>query len=218
MGRRWLVLGTLVLLLFTGCQTAPRAQYALGTLLYQDDFSQPYHWDAFQQDNIQIGVKDGAYEIRSDVRNFVRGFNDQMDNNVVIEVNARQFSTENNNAFGVICRGSLGDAAAGYYFLIGGDGTYSIRRGRGDQIEALVAWSRTGAVHTGTDKNVIRVVCVDNYLALYVNGDLVADAYDSSFQKGFTGFAAAVTQGGTIDVTFDNLKIWSATLQSHAGS
>jgi hypothetical protein len=205
-----MILGWLLLLTSAACRSQPTQRYTMGELLLQEDFSQAFGWDAFTFNDIQIGVRDGVYEMRSNVREYVRGFNERIHRNVVIEVESRQFSSEVNNAYGVVCRASPGNAASGYYFLIGADGTYSIRRGRDDQVEALVSWNHSSAINAGTSKNIIRAICADDYLALYVNGDFVADAYDNTFKSGFAGFAVAVSQAGDIDVTFDNLKIWNA--------
>lgn len=204
--------GILVLLGAIGCTAQPSQQVTLGDKLFSDDFSQPGGWDQYDDGTVSFGVSNGAYELRSNVSDYVRGFNDRLDSDVVIEASSRQFSTGENNAYGVMCRASRSDTAGGYYFLIGADGTYSIRWGRDDQIAALVAWTPSGAIHTGVDKNVIRAVCAGDYLAMYVNGEFLADTHDNRFTQGYIGFAVAVAKGGTIDVTFDDLTVWSASI------
>ncbi len=54
---------------------------------------------------------------------------------------------------------------------------------------------------------------MDDYLALYANGEFVAEVRDSTYQLGNVGFVVAVAEGGVIDVTFDNLTIREATLK-----
>jgi hypothetical protein len=144
----------------------------------------------------------------------VRGFNPSADTvaDSIIEVQTMQFSAHDNNAYGIICRGALNNSAAGYYFLIGGDGSYSIRKGQDDDAKALVRWSRTTAINRDSNKNTIKAVCIEDYLALYINDKFVADTHDSAFKSGYPGFVVAVSQGHEIDVTFDDLVIHEAAL------
>ena len=72
-------------------------------------------------------------------------------------------------------------------------------------------WTRTDAIQQGRGINRIRIVCVDDYLALYVNGQFVAEARDSLFASGYAGLTAAVPEGGEVDVRFDDLVIRAAT-------
>ncbi len=201
------------LLLLACCRPVASEQVVMGEVLLTDEFDQAYHWDAFAQQQVIVGVRDGAYVMHSNVKEYVRGFGLNQYADVVIDVSSRQFSSFNNNAYGVVCRASAGNNGSGYYFLIGGDGSYSIRKGENQEVDALVNWAQSGVIHRGQSRNLIRVVCVDDYLALYVNGEFVAEVQDSTYQSGYVGFVAAVAEGGVIDMTFDNLIIREAALK-----
>src|SRR5574341_1435907 len=82
-----------LLILLAGCQAGPSRTVTTGAVLFEDDFSKPFNWDNRVQGSVEIGVKDGAYEMRSDVAQYVRGFNNQIDGNAIIQVEARQLST-----------------------------------------------------------------------------------------------------------------------------
>lgn len=182
-------------------------------LLYEDDFTNSFDWDTQAQGTVRIGVEDGAYRMRSDSTAYVRGFNTRSYDNIIIQVDVLQVTDHENNAYGVMCRASPGDtSSAGYYFLIGADGSYSIRVGRGGEVEPLVNWARTNTVNQRAGRNVIRVVCVDDYLALYINNEFVVDVRDDRFRNGFVGFALATSAGSTSEVAFDNVRIWSANV------
>lgn len=198
------------LLLTIGCQTRPSRQIAAGDVLLEDDFSHPYGWDNRAQDSVEIGVRDGVYEMRSDVTQYVRGFNTEIHGDAIIQVETRQLSVHEQNAYGIICRGSPGSRANGYYFLIAGNGFYSIRRGQDNSIEALVDWAYSGAINRGIGRNVVRAICAGDYFALHVNDQFVAEASDSSFKTGYTGFVVATSQGGDVDILFDDLVILEA--------
>ena len=213
MSKKPFIIGLLILVV-TGCRTAPSRQFTVGNVLWEDDFSTAFGWDHFTGGSVQIGPVNGVYEMRSNTNQYVRGFNRSAHTvaDGVIEVQAMQFSPYNNNAYGVICRGAPNDNAAGYYFLIGGDGSYSIRKGQDDDVNALVGWSRSTVINRGLNWNNIKAICVEDYLALYVNGRFVADAHDSSFKSGYVGLVVAVAQGHEIDVTFDDLIVHEASL------
>jgi hypothetical protein len=213
MSKNYVIIGLLTLVI-AGCQTTPAHQFTVGHVLWKDDFGTAFGWDHFTVGGVQVGPEGGAYEMRADTNQYVRGFNPSADTvaDSVIEVQTMQLSAHDNNAYGVICRGALNNNAAGYYFLIGGDGSYSIRKGQADDVEALVGWSRTTAINRESNKNTIKAVCIDDYLALYINDKFVAATHDSAFKSGYTGFVVAVSQGHEIDVIFDDLVIHEASL------
>jgi hypothetical protein len=210
--KRYIVL---VILLLVGCSAQPRTDYNLGDLLLREDFEQTYGWDQGRRENVEISAVGGTYRILTDVNSYVRGFNSTRFTDVVIDVETVQLTQSRDSAYGVVCRGAA-DAGSGngYYFLIGGDGSYSIRVGRVGEVDPLVAWGRTDAVHAGVGANNLRVVCVDDYLALYVNGTFVADVRDDTYNGGYVGFTAATSGEELTEVTFDNLYVYAAALDN----
>lgn len=193
----------------------PSEVFVRGDVIFNEDFFTPYDWDNRVEGVVEIGVEDGAYRMRSNSTAYVRGFNSRVHEDVMIEVETLQLTSHERNAYGIVCRASTSDTSSnGYYFLIGGDGSYSIRKGRGGNVEPLINWARTDAVNQGVARNVIRVLCVDNYLALYINDEFVAETFDSSFRGGFMGFALATSEGTFTEVAFDNVTMWSARLEN----
>ncbi|MFW5691892.1 MAG: hypothetical protein ACOCX3_00925 [Chloroflexota bacterium] len=206
--------------LLAGCagRGTPDAVYTLGDLLDSQQFDQGFSWEQRTAGDVSVGVAGSAYAVQTNVSSYVRGFDRASDYaDVVIEADAVQLSAANNNAYGIVCRAAFdSDSADGYYFLIGGDGTYSIRKGERGDILALVAWEPSGAVNQGAASNQIRAVCVGDYLALYVNDRFVADTRDATYQRGRVGFAAATEAGVPLEVIFDNLTIFSAVLHEES--
>ncbi len=95
----------------------------------------------------------------------------------------------------------------GYLFMVQGNGRYAILRSQGRKITPLVNWSSSSAVNQGAAQNRIRAVCMGNYLAMYVNGQFVADTTDDLYSKGQVALVGASAGRTGMTVTFDNLSV-----------
>lgn len=66
----------------------------------------------------------------------------------------------------------------------------------------------------GERANQLRAICAGDYLALYVNNQLVAEGMDERFSQGLVGFAASGSEDGSVQVTFQNFTIRAAEISS----
>jgi len=201
--------------MLVGC-SKPSEEYLLGNAILTESFNEPKSWEYY--DDVDAGsrleVLDGAYQIQAGSGGYIWGLNEQNHGDVVMEVNTNQLSEFEDNAYGVICRADESNNGDGYYFLISGDGFYSIAIGAGDSVDPIVEWTTSSAINKGSDRNMMRAVCIGDYLALYVNDKFVVDTRDNTFSSGYAGFVANVNDGGDITVAFDDLTIWEASLAS----
>ena len=180
-------------------------------VIFQDDFSDPASgWYSVEADRDQdapgyIGYKAGAYAILTEGRGLLEvGGSNQYLSDVVIDVDATLISVLPGNwaYYGVGCRtGGLG----GYYLYVDGDGSYGIVKINRGQFEWLVEWQESAAIRQGNETNHLRVVCAGSYLALYANGELLAETWDDFYQHGETVLAAASGGDGPAEIHFDNL-------------
>jgi hypothetical protein len=134
--------------------------------------------------------------------------------NVVIETQATSDGGEQDNWFGVMCR--VDDTNSGYAFLISADGFWSIAKADGQRgLEFLEAWQESSEIHKGDESNTIQAYCVDDYLALYVNGKFVGDHIDNSFNDvGAVGLLAGGAEGNEVEVRFENLLVQAAAFEN----
>lgn len=120
---------------------------------------------------------------------------------------------------GVMCRAD--PDGNGYYFLFSTTGNVGIMRGVPDETDLLpvVAWHAYDGIFT-EGRNVIRAVCADNYLAFYLNGELVAEGTDDTFSSGWAGLTVAGTwrsdaitssSQARVVAAFDNVRITDVT-------
>ncbi len=98
----------------------------------------------------------------------------------------------------------------GYLFLIQGNGQYAIMRARGRDVRPLVEWTPSDTIIQGQEVNTLRAVCVGDYLALYINGEFVADATDDTYSEGQVGLMASAATRLGVSVEFDNLVVAEA--------
>ncbi|WP_420629741.1 hypothetical protein [Candidatus Leptofilum sp.] len=205
------VLFIMTIFLLAACG-GPSQEYQTNDVLLTESFNDANAWETFVSGDVDLQVDDGEYRVQAGGGGYIWGLNDEEHNDVVIEATSEQLSSYENNAYGVMCRADVSNNGDGYYFLISGDGYYSISKGEGDDVNPLVEWTRSSTINDGQAENTILAVCIGNYLALYVNGDFVAEVEDSDYRSGYAGFAAAAFEDGNVDVTFDDLTISSASL------
>ncbi len=204
----------LTMILLLGACGGPSQEYETGDVLLTESFDEAAAWETYVADGVDFQVVDGVYRVQTGDEGYIWGLNDAEHDNVVIEVTANQASSFENNAYGIMCRADTSNNGDGYYFLISGDGYYAISKGEGDDVNDIVEWTTSSAINQGQASNTIRAVCIDNYLALYVNGKFVTDTEDSDYASGYAGFAATAFDGGSTDITFDNLTITAASLSN----
>lgn len=211
--QKHLIFGIVIILLLVlvGCGSSSK-EPTLGNVLLSESFSEPGAWETFLSGGADLQVLDGVYRITTGSDGYIWGLNEQEHNDVVIEVETNQLSAHENNAYGVMCRADTSNNGDGYYFLISGDRFYSIAKGEGPEVQPLVDWTKSNTINGGRARNTVRAVCVGNYLALYVNGQLLAETNDNTYARGYAGLSAAAFEGGDSDIAFDNLTIWEASL------
>lgn len=212
--RRFILITLYFLLLaaVAGCAPAPAEDVAELELLLETDFSEAAAWPEKLdvESGTAVQLTDEGYELSSNSSSYVWGFSEASYEDVVLETAVRQLSSEQNNAYGLVCRASNPDSRNGYHFLISGDGLVTIRRVERNLSSPIVDWAPHSAVRQGTRTNRLRAICAGDYLALYVNNQLVAEGEDGRFTDGFVGFAASGSEEGSVQVTFTNLTIRAA--------
>lgn len=169
-------------------------------------------WQEFSVDFAALSVVNGTYQARLTRVNYIWGlYQAQTYSNVIVEADALLISADDQALYGVRCRASVANPANGYYFMISGDGNYSIRYGAGNAIDPLVKWQASGAIRRGRQPNTLRAICDGDYLALYINGEFVAEVTDTRYREGYTGIALALPPSGgdVAEVAYERLRVWS---------
>jgi hypothetical protein len=182
-----------------------------GATLLTETFDSRDVWENFSQDSVDMRVEDGLYRATSSESTFLWAQNTAVHEDVVLDVNSTELTDGANGDYGVVCRADEANTGLGYYFLISSSGSYQIALSTPEAVLALSGGVIPDVILADGDTNQLEAVCIGDYLALYVNGTLLAEATDSTYREGVTGFVIR-GNNGEMDVTFDDLRIVEARL------
>jgi len=180
-------------------------------VLFSDDFSNTGSgWDRSQDANYVSDYANGGYRIYVNDTNYDLWANPSKSfpGDVRVEVDATKTGGPDDNDFGLICR--YQDTDNFYFFLISSDGYAAIGKYEGGSQQLISSDSMVKAegITPGAATNHIRADCVGSELTLYVNGNLVATATNSSFTSGDVGLMAGTFGEPGTDILFDNFYVY----------
>jgi len=191
-----------------GGQEAPVVGEA-GEVLFSDDFSDAGSgWDIVEgntdyfEDAYRIYVEQASYDRWANPgRNFT--------GDIRIDVDITKAGGPDDNNFGVQCRYHDNDGFDYYGFQISSDGYVWIQRVDDGTPVGLSSekMQPSDAVLQGAATNHLTVYCTGSELSLWVNGQKVASATDSTYPDGDVGFIAGTYETPGTDMRFDNLLV-----------
>jgi hypothetical protein len=211
----WIIPLILLALAALACQFAidkglAPAQPKSGTVLFQDDFSDPSSgWKRVTTTKGQTDYADGVYRIFVNELNLDIWSTPGKDfGDVRIEVDALKVGGERDNRFGIICRAVRLDSF--YTFIISSDGYYGIGKIKGQEYHliGMDALQPSKAIRLGTALNHLRADCNGDRLTLYANGERLVEVQDGEFQSGDAGLIAGTYQSAGTDIRFDNFVVY----------
>lgn len=180
-----------------------------GDLLFQDGFSDPSSgWDRVRSDEGLTDYENHRYRILVNATNADFWSNPGLYFlNVKVELDAGKTSGPDDNDYGVLCR--YQDTENFYFLIISSDGFYGIGIVEDGEQQLLQPpqMYQSDFIHTGSSANHIQVICDGPRLALTVNGEFIAEAYDSTFIDGDIGLIVGSFDEPGVDIWFDNLTV-----------
>jgi hypothetical protein len=177
-----------------------------GTILYQDDFSDPNSgWNRSNSADGVADYADGSYRITVLETNYdIWATAGQSLSDARIEVDATKVGGPDDNDFGVICR--LTGTQDFYAFLISSDGYYGIFKSNSEGFAAITGegMESSSAIHQGETSNRVRADCVGDTLTLFANGTQLQQVTDSELLSGDVGLIAGTFSEPGTEMLFDN--------------
>ena len=183
----------------------------LGGPVLEDDFSNTDGgWGTKTDSTSSVEYSDGSLRLRIFTRNYFVWStpNDADYGNVHIEVTAINNNTDPTTAFGVMCnQQAVTDSF--YYFAVTPAGEYAIAKTALAQSDLFLTnndqWASSDLIAQSASSYRIGADCGSGRLALYVDGQLVAEVSDSSYTNG--GVALFTWSGERVDsadMSFDD--------------
>lgn len=177
----------------------------------KDDFSEST-WGTGTYTFGDIWYADGEYHMRSKDKTYLVMYapTDDYDTaNATVRVTARSVDgTSPDSGYGLIVHGeksTTGDLED-YALLIysGPEPQYEIVKHKGGDQKAVVPWTKSTIIRTGTNPNQLEVRAKGSELSFYINGQYVDQITDSeNFKHGLAGLYTS----DTAEVAFDDLEI-----------
>jgi hypothetical protein len=186
---------------------------ALGSgALLEDDFSGGDNtWGTGSDADSSVELSNGAlhFVVNKDLYFVWSTPNAEDYENIHIEVTAVNNSTDPAAAFGIICNLQITNTS--YYFAVTGGGDYAIGKYTFAGDTTLTndgQWNKSSLIAPGADSYRIGADCGKDTLKLYVNGQLVDSASDSTYTSGDVGvFAWSGEQPNSTDVSLDDFVV-----------
>ncbi|GAB5493201.1 MAG: hypothetical protein Phog2KO_34160 [Phototrophicaceae bacterium] len=207
----------ILVILLTAClpQSAPiepARDIEVQERVLNETFTTQGNWSSYNTDMLSINVIDGVYRLLSTQRNqYIWGTNNIDYTNTIIDVDVRWLSDSPYTFAGVVCR-LHPENGQGYYVVVSADGDFSIRYIGQNIDDGIVRWRNHPDIPTSGSFR-MRVACVDDFIALYIDGIYIDGGEDSRLSDGAIGLTlglpdiASANNGG---VEFDNLRVWEA--------
>lgn len=206
----WVAAVFLLALSGLACQTSTFKIASSGSVLFQDDFSDP--GSGWVEGKDEFGVAEytnGAFRIfvSTDLSEKISILGLQPFTDVRIEVDAAKVGGPDDNDFGIVCR--YLDSNNFYFFEISSDGYGGIGKYKDNHLEMISAsqMQPIEAIAQGSSTNLLRADCVGTSLTLYVNGTKVAEGSDQDFSAGNVGLMAGTFDKPGVDIFFDNFTV-----------
>jgi hypothetical protein len=135
--------------------------------------------------------------------------NDYKTNNATVRVTARSVDgTPANSGFGLIVHGEKSKTGEleDYALLIytGQEPKYEIIEHKEGQQKAIIAWTGSSVIRTGSNTNQLEVRARGSELTFYINGQYIDRITDT---ENFKGGLAGLYTSDTAEVAFDDLEI-----------
>ena len=190
----------------------PTRSVRAGVQLANYTFRRPATWDLFDlgSETASARLKLNALSLSVGPQlGYLTAGNNVTHRDVLINATLRQTEGLLGNGFGLLCRADK--VGNGYWFLLSSRGEFSIQVASAarEMLFELVPWRYHSVIHQGMQANQLRVVCAENYLALFINDVFVAEAFDDEFDSGELAVALGATERPA-SASFDDIRLRTA--------
>jgi tRNA A-37 threonylcarbamoyl transferase component Bud32 len=187
----------------------------LGDVLLRDDFSSS-QWGTGTNSDSSVEYANDALQMIVYTKNwFVWSTpNDEDYQNVRMEVTVLNNGTDIYTAFGLMCNQQASSDSSFYYFAITPAGQYAIAKATEGQNDLFLTnndeWAISNLIPKEAASYRVGADCSNSTLTLYVDGQQIASASDSSYTSGGVAvFTWSPEEEATTNVSFDDFLLTS---------
>ena len=192
----------------------PTRSVRAGVQLANYTFQRPLTWDLFDlgSETAVASLERNALSLSVGPQlGYLTAGNNVTHRDVLINATVRQTEGLLGNGFGLLCRADK--PGNGYWFLLSSRGEFSIQVASAarETLFELVPWRYHSVIRQGMHANQLRIVCAEDYLALFINDVFVAEAFDDEFDSGELAVALGATDRRA-SASFDDIRLRAATV------
>ena len=189
---------------------APLPTFAPGPIMLQDDLRVNHgNWDGIVHDDISSATfEKGSLTFtlnRSNSSHSIFYQTRENVNDVMVSINVNQERMSPDGGFGFICRQQ--NVNYFYALIISRDHTFSIHKIVDGQATALIPWHYSADIPE--DKHLtMQAACMQDQIALWINGKLIGKVNDSDIASGNIGLLVNTGQMTPVTISFDHFSIF----------
>lgn len=158
--------------------------------------------DRWKEDTFSF-YKNGTYHMypRSITNDFcwVSLHISQQFKNFMYESEAQWLGGRIDTGYGLAFRSA--DSENTYVYSITQNKYYSLGLLKKGKFKFITEWKFDKRIKS---KNTLGVACVNNYISIYINGNIIESVYDNNYGRGYFGFFS----GANVHSKYDNVKIY----------
>ena len=185
-------------------------------VLYEDDFTSGGRtsWGTGTDTESSVEYLNDGLNMQLFKENYIvwSSPNDQEYENVHMEVTVLNNGTDSSTAFGFMCNQQYPITDSRYYLAITPGGEYAIGKAALALDDVILSnngeWGKSDLIAKNADSYRLGADCGSGRLALYVDGQQIASATDTTYTKGsVTLFIWSSDKINSVNVTFDDFRL-----------
>jgi hypothetical protein len=196
--------------------TATAEAVSNSDVLYEDDFSSGNRnsWGTGTDAESSVEYLNDGLNMQLFKENYIvwSSPNDSKYSNIHMEVTVRNNGTDSSTAFGFMCNQQYPITDSRYFFAITPSGEYAIGKAQLALDDEILTnngeWGKSDLIAKDASSYRLGVDCGKDAMALYVDGQKVASASDTTYADGsITLFIWSGKDIGSVNVTFDDFLL-----------
>ncbi|MBN1286726.1 MAG: protein kinase [Anaerolineae bacterium] len=178
-----------------------------GVLLIEDFSDKAGGWIEEETGVVERGYDDETYFINVlEKGNIVWSFAAEGYRDVVMDVDITYEGSADRAAYGLVCRRNEDNNMYEAHLFPNQEVVIWRMDDFGGRV-ALRRWTDVVPLEPGEARNILRMACVGDTIAVAVNGVYLGSVTDTTYRQGQIGLAASSFNEGDVDVRFDNLAV-----------